>query len=493
MNNSKRLLALAISAALSAPMAANATNGMNLDGYGPISAGLGGTSMAYDNGTAAMMNNPATLGMMDEGQRLDVAIGVLSPDVSSGMGGASWDSSATSFVMPAAGYATKSGKLTWGVGAFAQGGMGTEYDDANASNGGTRSPGSAGTLNVAMATMGMDMAGAGVAEIAGWDEFSEVGVMRILVPVSYQVNDKLNIGGSIDFVRATMDIKMAMDGMSMNSMMMGTSNAGEITMSANMNAAMAGMFDLAGDGGIAGGYFDFADSNPYTGATQGMGFAGKIGLTYKIDDRMTFGATYHSKTSLGDLEGDATITMVGNTDVGTGSPAGSDVVAAMKGDMTINNFQWPATWGLGFSYNANDRLMLSLDAKRIKWADVMKSFDMSFKADAGPAMTMDASLFQNWRDQTVLQAGVAYQATDELVLRLGYADSNNPIPHSFVNHLFPAIVKDSYSFGFGYAFTDQDDVNFSYTMVPEYSVINGMGMEIEHSQSTWQLMYSKQF
>ena len=44
---------------------AHATNGMNMEGYGPIAAAMGGASMAYDNGTAAMMNNPATIGLMD--------------------------------------------------------------------------------------------------------------------------------------------------------------------------------------------------------------------------------------------------------------------------------------------------------------------------------------------------------------------------------------------------------------------------------------------
>ena len=29
------------------------TNGMNVEGYGPIASGMGGASMAYDNGNAA--------------------------------------------------------------------------------------------------------------------------------------------------------------------------------------------------------------------------------------------------------------------------------------------------------------------------------------------------------------------------------------------------------------------------------------------------------
>ena len=60
---------------------AYATNGMNMEGYGPIATGMGGASMAYDNGTAALMNNPATLGLMPQGNRLDVAVGFLGPNV----------------------------------------------------------------------------------------------------------------------------------------------------------------------------------------------------------------------------------------------------------------------------------------------------------------------------------------------------------------------------------------------------------------------------
>ena len=57
-----RLAGLCLIAVLFVPTALVwATNGMNLEGYGPIATGMGGASMAYDNGTAAMMNNPATL------------------------------------------------------------------------------------------------------------------------------------------------------------------------------------------------------------------------------------------------------------------------------------------------------------------------------------------------------------------------------------------------------------------------------------------------
>ena len=63
-----------------------ATNGMNLEGYGPIALGAGGASYAYDNGLAAVMNNPATLALAADGRRADLALGYLGPNVNSSFG-----------------------------------------------------------------------------------------------------------------------------------------------------------------------------------------------------------------------------------------------------------------------------------------------------------------------------------------------------------------------------------------------------------------------
>ncbi len=150
---------------MAVPGLALATNGMLMEGYGPIATGMGGASMAYDNGTAAMANNPATLALMPEGSRVDAMLGFVGPDVETSMGFGK--SKADSFYMPAFGYAKKQGRLTYGVGIYGQGGMGTEY-----ANG--------------------DMA--------------QVGVGRVIFPLAYAVNDRFSIGGSVDFVWAGMDL-----------------------------------------------------------------------------------------------------------------------------------------------------------------------------------------------------------------------------------------------------------------------------------------------
>lgn len=483
MKHTKHLLAVAVSLAITSP-AAFATNGMNLEGYGPIATGMGGASMAYDNGTAGMMNNPATLGLAEEdGNRLDVAWGFLGPDVNTSVPGTplSWPSKSTAFNMPAVGWAKKDGKLVYGAGAFAQGGMGTEY----------KAMGPGATFVAAGQSAFGATPTAGL--VADWEEMSEVGVMRILFPVSYQVDDKLNIGGSIDFVRATMDIKMAMTGAMMWDMMPTTYNPGATHSAGTLSGTMVDGLMGFGLAEIYGAQFDFADSNPYDGATSGDGFAGKIGFTYKVNPKLTIGGTYHTTTSLGDLSGNAKA----NLAVDTG---GGDAVMTVSGKIKVKDFQWPQTMALGLSYQASDKLMIAADVKHIKWSDVMKDFKMSFVAsgnsaplDAFNGAYMDAVMHQNWDDQVVTQIGVSYQATNELMLRAGANVAANPIPDSTLHYLFPAIVENHYTAGFGYEISKADDVNFSLTYAPEVSVTTPSGMKVTHAQTNWQLMYSHSF
>lgn len=152
---------------LGLPGLSHATNGMLMEAYGPVAAGLGGAALAYDNGGAAMANNPATLALMAPGSRIDLMLGHVGPDVAAtGMGA----SSADSFYMPAFGYVRKQGDLTYGVGIYGQGGMGTEYADGS---------------------------------------MAQVGVGRVIFPLAWNASERLTVGGSVDVVWAGMDLVYA--------------------------------------------------------------------------------------------------------------------------------------------------------------------------------------------------------------------------------------------------------------------------------------------
>jgi long-chain fatty acid transport protein len=408
-----------------------ATNGMNVEGFGPIATSMGGASMAYDNGASAMMNNPATLGLGAEGDTLSLMIGYLGPDVEV-VGGQ--PSGGDAYYMPAAGWTRKSGGLTYGVGMFAQGGMGTEY------------------------AMGLD----------GLPERSELGVGRLIAPLVYNVDSKLTIGGSVDFVWAMLDLKMAMP---IGSMM------GLITVPPT--GALGGALGSLGSGDIV--RISYSDDSDYSGKAKGYGLAGKIGFTYKINDMVNVGGTYHSKTSLGDLE--------------TGSAGAQFIVnggaQTIDGKITVHDFQWPETFGLGVAVQASPELMVVADWKRINWRDVMKSFTMTYAA-MGDSVTF--ALPQNWENQDVLQLGLAYKAMAALTLRMGASFSDNPVPDSTMHYLFPAIEKNHYMAGFGYAINDSSSIDFSLQHAPKVEQTNStFGYTVSHSQTSWQLLYSKGF
>jgi len=416
-----------------------ATNGMNLEGYGPIAMGMGGASMAYDNGSAAMMNNPATIGLEQKSKNtIDVFLGYLGPDVSSSFGGMESKSEADAFYMPAVGWIKKHHKLRYGVGLFAQGGMGTEYD-----------------------------ASSFLALGSGDKVMSQLSVGRVILPLSYQLDENWTVGGSVDFVWANMDLKMAIPTAQFSGLV--------------SNATAAWNSQLAGLAGQSWGRFDFADSNDFTGAAKGTGFAAKIGAVYQVNSRFSLGFTYHTETRLSDLTDKATLS------AGTGT----SVAGSYYGDIAVRDFQWPATYAIGMSFRPTDKWQIVADIKRINWADVMKNFKMSFTTAAEGEL--EVTMPQNWENQTVYQAGVAYQLAPKHTLRAGFNLADNPVPDSYLNPLFPAIEEQHYMLGYGYAISPSQGFNASLSVAPEVTASTASGIEVRHSQMNWQLMYSRLF
>ena len=429
-------LAAAIAAVCASGLltSAHATNGMNMEGYGPIATGMGGAATAYDNGTAAMANNPATLQLAPVGHRVDGAVGMLGPDVTS----YGSKSTGTSYVMPAVGWSKTDERMTWGVGVFAQGGMGTEFG---------------ATSNLAM---------------DGQASRSELGVGRLIFPLAYRVNNKLTVGGSIDYIWAGLDMKMVTSpanfGMMVNA---GTAAIGPSTLPFGMPQ------------GATSARLNFSDNSDFTGSAKGTGFGGKLGMTYAVSDVVVIGASYHGKTQLSDLE--------------TGDNAASVFVngePAMSGKITVRDFQWPATTAIGMSWQASPELQVVADLKHIAWSDTMNSFKMTFSNAGG---YLNFAMPQQWKDQTVTMLGASYKLNEQTILRGGVNLASNPVPAALTHPLFPAIVKSHYTMGLGYRIDQASSIDVSATIAPKVSVVDGNGGTITHSQTNFQLMYSYRY
>jgi long-chain fatty acid transport protein len=285
------------------------------------------------------------------------------------------------------------------------------------------------------------------------------------------------------------------------------------TASGSLVTAFGQMYEPFGGTGISQlyhAYFDFSNSSAFTGQAKGYGFAGKIGAVYQVTPELAVGGTYHSKTALGDLEtDDAEMSMAVNVDPGIfqGTPTGNyvDMNIPVTGKITVKDFEWPATFGIGAAYKPSAKLMLVMDVKYIQWSDVMEKFNMVFTADNTPEnggfanLELDAAIFQNWEDQTVISVGGAYQVTDPLTVRAGFNTSANPVPDNCLNALFPAIVESHLTLGGGYQFNQTSSVDVSMTLAFETEQTNpGVGTTIppvtaSHSQLNWMVMYSHRF
>jgi long-chain fatty acid transport protein len=481
----KKLAALLAISGFTAP--AFATNGMNMEGYGPVGTAMGGASFAYDNGTAGLINNPATLALMQSGtSRLDIAVGGLHPDVTTKQSGMSdAHSGGDAYYMPAVGYVRKDGKFAYGIGMMAQGGMGTEYGKTSSMS-----------HYESMATM----MGGGSQGMSGLENRSELGIGRVMFPLTYDVSDSFKVGGTLDYLWGGLDLQMMMDGTTFARMTnFGGAPSTRIGYaSGSMIQAFTG-FQAMGLTDLNYAQFDFSEGvNKMKQRLTTNGWAGNIGFVWQATPQLSIGGVYHAKTDLQDMEGNGKM----NMQVVMG---GATMPMSISGKLRVIDFQWPETFGFGMAYQANDKLLLVADYKRIGWSDSMKNFKMSFTASGNAGMlaglngtSMNAVLRQNWDDQDVLMLGGSYKFTDALTLRAGLNLANNPVPDKYMNPLFPAIIKNTVTFGFGYQFNKVSSVDFSLTHAPSVTAKNdndGMGaVSTEHAQkNNWQLMYSHRF
>lgn len=136
----KRLIACAVTAALSVPMTAMATNGYFAHGYGTKNKGLAGGGVALSQDAMAAATNPA--GMVTVGDRMDLGLAIFSPSPRSytvtgapsgfpgtfGLAPGTYESDNDFFLIPhfARNWMLDSDSSV-GVSVYGNGGMNTEY------------------------------------------------------------------------------------------------------------------------------------------------------------------------------------------------------------------------------------------------------------------------------------------------------------------------------------------------------------------------------
>lgn len=298
---------------------------------------------------------------------------------------------------------------------------------------------------------------------------SELGVGNVIFPVAYQVNSNLTVGATLKFMWASLDLQMAAPRNELLGMMTGSSGkfAAQDLTNPLATATKARI--------------SFSDENDFTGAAKSTGFGASLGAVYKVNKDVTVGGSYQFKSGLDDMK-----------TASSAASIASDGAATDYGQMTVIDFQMPSVFAVGASWQAQPSLLLAADIKYIGWADSMKSFKMRYDSSMGNG-SVSFAMPQNWKDQTVLNLGMAWKANEQLTLRAGLNLADNPIPDAYVNPLFPATVKSHVTLGMGYKVSEAGDFNASLTLAPSETVTSGSGVTISHGQTNLQVMYSHRF
>jgi len=216
----------------------------------------------------------------------------------------------------------------------------------------------------------------------------------------------------------------------------------------------------------------------------------KLGVLYKVNDRLSLGGAYTSKMRL-PLDG----TVVANMSaVGLGK--------VTYRDSSIDGMALPQEVDVGFAVRPVPPLLVAVKVAWLDWSAALKTSTLHAASPDTPGAPPTLSLpsTMNWRDQYVFAIGIAYDLTEKAILRAGYNYGRNPVPDNTLNPLLSAIAEQHFTFGAGYVFSPKWQVGMSV----EYAFNNavtyhnpelpfGPGAEEENEYIGFQVMLSRRW
>lgn len=435
-----------------------ATDVFHLEGIGAVSRAMGGTAVAQDIGAAGMMTNPATLSLSQENHQAMVGLDIVTTDIEvkneatgESVRSHTHSSNRGPYFAPEVAYTQKVGPWSFGVGAFAQGGLGTEYGKDSFLSRGT---------------------GGGS---TGLDNSSRLLVLDIPFAASYRVNDVLSIGGSLDAM---------WQGLNLN-LLLGADQVGSLITGGRANGSLVPV--LGTIPGLQAAHFSLTKNKPIASGIDAWGYSGRIGMVYQAAPATRLGASYTFKSQMSDMEGDATLTAVSGV-------AGQ---IPLSGKIKIKDFQMPAKLDVGLSHQLTADWSVAADLSRVFWKDVMKDIKVAFQADAGGDLNI--LLPQNYRDQTILALGTSYALTPNWTLRGGLRFATQALRKDTLFAVIPATPTKHLSLGFSYLASKASRIDFAYSHAFKENMTNSSlpntsdPVRVSHAQDNATLNYTFSF
>lgn len=443
------------------PMLANATNGYFSHGTGIKNRALGGAGVAFPQDAMAAATNPA--GMAFVGNRYDVGVVLFKPDrdysagnsLANGNGGAftigpnSEESGAAVFIIPSLGINRMLGDHhALGFSIYGNGGLNTTYDGGTASF----DPFGMGGAGVTFpGTFGGGTAGVDLLQI--FFNFS----------YAYKFSDNFSIGISPIF--ALQGFRSA-----------GLGAFAPFTKTFNENLLATGMptspdnLDLTRNG----------QEYSYGGGVQ-------VGaLARDVIGSADFGISYRSKMYMDEFDDYADL-------------------FAEDGDFDI-----PSTLWVGFAVDVTKNLTFLADYQKIWYDDseaVSNDIQNLFSCPTFGGTDIESCLGGEngagfgWDNIDIIKLGLQFEATPNVMLRLGYSHTDQPIDSDQVlfNILAPGVVEDHITVGATIKTKNAGEINLEAMHALHHSVDGPnpfdptQNIRIEMNQLEFGVGWSKEF
>jgi long-chain fatty acid transport protein len=209
-------------------------------------------------------------------------------------------------------------------------------------------------------------------------------------------------------------------------------------------------------------YGMFTDSR-ITSSGNGMGYT--VGLLWKVNDGLRFGAKYQQKVTV-DLKGNNRFYSLESNDtlfIPTLQDAPNPIfppTSAFRGVQTLTSkTTLPSELAVGIFYAPINKLAFSLDLQQTKWSQLGSlEFKLNYTdADLRAAMidqgTPDIShqrVDLGMRDTWKIKFGLEYYLSQYLSLRSGYSYNKSSVQGSLVHPFNPDFEQSIVSLGLGY-------------------------------------------
>ena len=370
-----RILSVAVgtAVALGFSVSALATNGYQLIGIGQYAVGMAGAVVAApDDPLSAAMSNPAGLAFLTPQAAFSAEI--FNPVRKTNLGFGEIGSHSNVYGIPAIGWVAPAFAKNWvfGGGVYGTSGLGVNYLQ------------NLGSMGYAQA-------------------FSSITFMQMAPSVAWKVNDRLAVGASLNI--------------------------------AAEQASFQQTFTQYFPTGLAAPY---PSAVPVTGGINlsspswAYGVGATLGVLYKVNDKVTVGATYKSPILFTPLTWQA------------GAQNGPGGITGGPGQYS-GHLNYPQQVALGLAIRPIPQWLISVEGQWINWRATMNDFTLYGPWNGASYVQLP----MHWSNQWVANIGTQYDVNNWLQVRAGYTWGSNPISNADTgsNLLFPGIVQNAVTVG----------------------------------------------